>query len=377
MNANVFQRSGETWNNISLILSTGNPNDNATPSELQPWMLGFYDPSVSVRGKTVQGTYMGRVTDKENQPIIGATVRIKSAGNAAVTDENGFFKIQTNSPAASIEISSVGFETKTVQARSGYFTIALEQSAYALNEVVVVGYGVADGLQGSVSGVEVSSQARKKEKIQTVAVTTQFQQTTMVYRIDEKYSLETDGKTTTIGIKEFDVPALYDYNTIPKLDPGVFLTAKIPNWQDYDLQSGEVSLYFEGSYLGKTYLDLGTVTDTVSLSLGKDNGIRVNRKLVKEFSARKFIGSSRTETKDYEVSLRNNKKVAVTVRILDEVPVSTNKEISVDDIKAPDGQLDKDSGIVTWMITLQPGQEKKLSLRYSVKYPKDRKVVLE
>ena len=60
MNANVFQRSGETWKNISLLLSTGNPNDNATPSELQPWMLGFYDPSVSLRGQSVQGTYIGQ-----------------------------------------------------------------------------------------------------------------------------------------------------------------------------------------------------------------------------------------------------------------------------------------------------------------------------
>jgi len=42
MNANVFQRSGETWKDISLILSTGNPNDNATPSPMQPWMLGFF-----------------------------------------------------------------------------------------------------------------------------------------------------------------------------------------------------------------------------------------------------------------------------------------------------------------------------------------------
>ena len=63
MNANVYQRSGETWKNISLLLSTGNPNDNATPSDLQPWMLGFYDPSVSYRGKMRQGVISGRVTD--------------------------------------------------------------------------------------------------------------------------------------------------------------------------------------------------------------------------------------------------------------------------------------------------------------------------
>ena len=136
-------------------------------------------------------------------------------------------------------------------------------------------------------------------------------------------------------------------------------------------------MYFEGTYLGKTYLDLGSVADTLSLSLGKDNGIKVVRKLVKEFSTRKFIGSTRTEIKDYEISVRNNKKVQVTIRVLDQVPVSTNKEITVEDVKTPDGQMDKDSGIVTWTITLQPGQEKKLNLGYSVKFPKDRKVVLE
>ena len=136
-------------------------------------------------------------------------------------------------------------------------------------------------------------------------------------------------------------------------------------------------MYFEGTYLGKTYLDLGSVADTLSVSLGKDNGIKVARKLVKEFSTRKFIGSNRTEIKDYEISVRNNKKVAVTIRVLDQIPVSTTREITVEDVKAPDGQIDKDSGIVTWTITLQPGQEKKLNLEYSVKYPKDRKVVLD
>ena len=377
MSANVFQRSGETWKNIFLLLSTGNPNDNATPSDLQPWMLGFYDPSVSVRGLSVQGTYMGRVTDDKNQPVSGASVTIKGTRTGTATDENGFFKIQTTSPASALFISAVGYQAKEVMARSGYFTIILDPAKSALNEVVVVGYGVSDDLQGAVPGVSVSRMEKKADQIQTVSVITQFQPTTMVYRIENKYSLETNGKTTTIGIKQFEIPAWYDYYTAPKLDASVFLSAKIPGWQDYDLQSGEVSLYFEGTYLGKTYLDLGSVADTLSLSLGKDNGIKIARRLVKEFSTRKFIGTTRTEIKDYEISVRNNKKVAVTIRVSDQVPVSTNKEITVEDVKAPDGQLDKDTGIVSWTITLQPGQEKNLNLEYSVKYPRDRKVVLE
>jgi uncharacterized protein (TIGR02231 family) len=261
-------------------------------------------------------------------------------------------------------------------AKTGYYTISLNHSVASLKDAVVVGYSAAPVQEDRAYGVEVSRKT-KQESIQTVSVITQFQPTTTVFKIDDKYSLETDGKTTTIGIKQFDVPSIYDYYSAPKIDASVFLTAKIVNWQDYDFQSGEVSLYFEGTYLGKTYLDLGATADTISLSLGKDNGIKIFRKLVKEYSSKKLIGSNRTETKDYEISVRNSKHAPITLHIVDQYPVSTNKEISVDDVKAPDAKADKETGILSWVISAQPGQEMKLGFGYSVKYPKDRTVVLE
>jgi hypothetical protein len=377
MNANVFQRSGETWKNISLLLSTGNPNDNATPSPLEPWMLGFYDPSMPVRGQTTPGLISGRIINTSNQPIAGATVSIRRTRMAVISDVNGFFKIQGDASGNSILISSVGYATKEIRGTPGYINVTLEESANSLNEVVV------SALSSRAAGVEISEddkavmQKKKDVSMQTVAVVTQFQPTTTVYRIDDKYSLETDGKTTTIGIRQFEIPAIYDYYVTPKIDPAAFLTARIINWQDYNLQSGEASLYYEGTFLGKTYIDLGAVADTLSLSLGKDNGIKITRKLVKEYSTKKFIGNTRTESKDYEISVQNTKKVPVNIRILDQIPVSITKEISVEDLKANDAQVDKDTGIVSWTFTLPAGQEKKLNFSYSVKYPKDRKVVLE
>ena len=146
----------------------------------------------------------------------------------------------------------MGYNSKEVVMRPGYFTIALTASSTALQEVVVTGYD----LQGSVAGIEVDNDKHYKEEkqsIQTINVATQYQPTTLIYKIDDKYTLETDGKTTTIGIKQFEIPAIYDYVTAPKIDPSAFLTPKIIIWQDYDLQSGEPSLYFEGTYLGKAY----------------------------------------------------------------------------------------------------------------------------
>lgn len=376
MNANVFQRSGETWKNISISLSTGNPTDNATSPQLQPWMLGYYDPNSSSGNYQSNAITTGRITNEKGEPIIGATVAVKNSASGTITDGNGFFKIQ-NEYNNFLIISSVGYQQKEVRAKPGYNTIALQQSSNELQEVVVTGYGT---LKGKVSGVDVNSNLKlkqDKETIQTVSVATEYQPTTTVYQIKDKYTLETDGKTTTIGIKEFDIPSSYDYYTVPKIDPSAFLTAKIINWQDFDLQSGEASLYFEGTYLGKTYIDLNAVSDTLSLSLGKDNGIKISRKLIKEFSSKRFIGSNRTDSKSYEISVRNTKNIPVVITVNDQFPLSINKEISVDDLKAPEALVDKETGIITWTITLQPGQEKKLTKSYSVKYPKDKKVVLE
>jgi hypothetical protein len=376
MNANVFQRSGETWKDVELLLSTGNPSDNATPSVLQPWMLGYYDPSALwPRSAQIQpGETAGRIIAESGEPIAGATVFIKGTVIGTQTDANGFFKLKNFPQGGVIVVSSVGYASKEIAAKPGYLSIKLNAQSANLEEVVVTGYA----LQGRAAGVDITNNYRKqKEDIQTVTVITQYQPTAVTYKIEDKYSLETDGKTTTIRIKDFSVPALYDYYSAPKIDASAFLTAKILNWQEYDLQPGEVNLYFEGTFLGKTYIDLATAPDTLSISLGKDNNVRIHRKLVKEYSSKKFIGNNQTESKQYEISIRNTKKVPVTIRVEDQVPVSVNKEIDVDNINASNAELDKLTGIITWIIELQPGQEKQLSFTYSVKYPKDKRIVLK
>jgi len=374
MNANIFQRSGETWKNITLELSTGNPKDNATPSELLPWMLGFYDPSVLKYGPSVQGQMTGRVTDEHGEPVVGASVTLKNSKAGTVTDNDGFFRMSNMPKNGILSISSVGYESREFMGSVGYITVTLKPSARHLEEVVVTGFSSDFA---SAPGASAMNYKKKVETIQTIVVNTKYQPTATIYKIDDKYTLESDGKTTTIGIRQLDIPAIYDYYSAPKIDPTAFLTAKIVNWQDLDLMSGEVSLYYEGAYLGKTYVDLSTMSDTLSLSLGRDNAIKVSRKMIKEYSTKKFIGSNRTDSKEFEISIRNSKKVAVNITILDQIPVSVTKEINVEDVKTSEAKIDKDTGIATWSILLAPVQEKKLSISYNVKYPKDRKVQLE
>jgi len=79
----------------------------------------------------------------------------------------------------------------------------------------------------------------------------------------------------------------------------------------------------------------------------------------------------------YEISVRNNKPLPINIVIQDQFPVSTTKEISVDEQESSGAQIDPDTRLLTWKYQLEPKQEKKHLLKYSVKYPKSQVLVLE
>lgn len=96
MNANVYQTSGENWNNIKLVLSTGNPNENNSKPLINPWFISYVDAQMSnyMKQWTIGGNdkmLMGRVTDDKGAPVIGASVLIKGTTQATTTDANGFY----------------------------------------------------------------------------------------------------------------------------------------------------------------------------------------------------------------------------------------------------------------------------------------------
>ena len=75
--------------------------------------------------------------------------------------------------------------------------------------------------------------------------------------------------------------------------------------------------------------------------------------------------------------MRNNKRQPVTMVVFDQVPVSTLQEIEVNVENLSGGALNGDSGEVKWKFTLQPAQKKELNLRYKVKHPRGKSLIVE
>ena len=118
-------------------------------------------------------------------------------------------------------------------------------------------------------------------------------------------------------------------------------------------------------------------TDTLDISLGRDKSILIERKKVKDFTTSQLLGSNRTVQRAWEINLRNNKKQPLTLVVFDQYPVSKEKEIVVDLAEDGGARVDKETGMLRWEVTLNPGELKKLKFRYSVKYPKERILTVE
>ncbi|MEJ8816523.1 DUF4139 domain-containing protein [Lacibacter sp. H407] len=384
MNANVYQTSGENWNNIKLVLSTGNPNDNNSKPLINPWFISYVDAQMSnyMKQWTISGSdqmLMGRVTDDKGIPVPGAIVTVKGTTQNTTTDANGFYRIKANGNTQSLVVSSVGYEAYEFAAGRSFVSVAMKPMNNNLQEVVVVGYGTSNDLAGAVPGIQVRGKTSLKmeNKSTPLQVITTFQPITTQYEIQEIATVNNDGKVNTMSINDKSIEAYYEYYAAPKLDEAAYLTAKLINWQDLNLIPGETNLFFEGTFLGKSYLDLSTDSDTLSLSLGVDKGITVKRTLLKEFSNKKFLGSNRTDTKHYEITVRNNKNVPVNIIVEDQFPISTIKEIEVGDLKYDGGKLNDETKIITWTYTIDPKQLKKMEMKYNVKYPKEKKLQLD
>ena len=201
-------------------------------------------------------------------------------------------------------------------------------------------------------------------------------ETTVIFDVSEPYTVEADGKIRTVEIQSFKTQALYKYVSVPKMAPIAYLTANITDWSQLNLQNGEATLYFENSFVGKSSLNVNEINDTLAVSLGPDNSIVVKREKRKDFTSRKTIGSNKTETFSYILSVRNNKTNMISITMKDQLPVSSNSAIVVEPVELSGGKLDSHTGIVSWELSVKPGETKDIEFGYSVKYPKDKELGL-
>ena len=381
--ANIFQHTGEAWKNVALSLSSSSPSTGNVAPRLLPYRLNYGWAAPVYRDEMNGNNVSGIVSDAiTHEPLIGATVKIPGTTIGCATDVDGRYSLTMPEGQHRLEFAYIGYTSRTVDVRSNTLHVVLDPDTQSLEEVVVAGHGSPRKVRKNTLALRATAPVEEvvaEEEAGSIPIEVEQtrQPTGYEFGIKMPYTVLSDNKPIVAEIGRYELPVSYVYRCTPKIDKDAFLMAQVTDWSKLNLLEGEANIYFEGTFIGKSVLDVNTAGDTLSFSLGRDRQIAVQRTKEHEYTSRKLMGAMQTQTIGWKISVRNNRPQAVDLTLYDQLPVSANSSITVTAEEVSGGKVDGDTGIVTWPLTLQPGEQRDLILRYKVKYPKDRRLEVE
>ena len=348
--ANIEQTTGLDWKQVKMALSTSVPGNWSQAPNLAPWFLALRPKPIAAVYSSLAAMAPGLdISEKRRSSMDEVVVR-------GVATEDSDKERKAEDP-----LYIVDGQPWTVEAFKKIPTTAIAS-------VTVVKGPEATSIYGSRASDGAIVITLKKDLSEYTGV--EQQQLNTVYTIDLPYDLPSTGKDQTANLQVMNVKALFTYFAVPKVSDDVYLLADIPDWGKLNLLPGEANIVLDGTYVGQTTVDPSSARDTLHLTMGKDKRITLERRKVTDFSSGKFLASNRLQKYVFEITARNNKNEAVNLSLLDQIPLSTNKDIEITLNDAGNAQVNTDKGELKWVLSLPSGASTKVRFGYTVKSPK-------
>lgn len=322
--ARAFNNTGVDWNDVTLTVTTLDPLQSAVQPQLTVWNLNDYSTS-----------------QLDNIANLGYG-NIGLSGNV-----QGNFYDQIQQTKAN-EMAQRGQYWKKVMGDDFNGEIDYETDLYR-----------------RVRERELSERTVRREQV----VVPEFN---IDFPIAGPVTIPSELKPYYLDIDVYDLQVSYKYYAVPKLDKDAFLIAQIVGWEDLDLINGPVNVYNGRRFIGQSAIDIRTLSDTLSVSMGRDKDVTVTRVKVKGKSRRMLLGTTRKASIAYNISVANHKSQPIQIEVYDQLPIATDKEIIITADELSGGLLEEKTGEVRWDISLGAGENTTREFGYTIKYPKDK-----
>jgi uncharacterized protein (TIGR02231 family) len=224
----------------------------------------------------------------------------------------------------------------------------------------------------------IPREARKEQiGMEEDTTTLESRGVSVVFHVKIPTSIPSDSEPHKSAISTHTFKGKLDYATTPKMMESAFLKARLTNSTDAPILGGEVNLFLEDDFVGKSYVNFIAPTADFDFFLGVDDGIKVTRKQLSDHrDTSGIIKKSNDLTRKFEITIENFKKTAQSVNVYDQIPVSQNGEIQVSGLKFSDTPKvqDKDTGKVSWEVSLKPREKKTIVLEFQIQWPQGKEL---
>ena len=391
------QNTAEDWEDVKLVFSTQDSEEQGEPFELEPMVYSLYSSNTSPKA---YGTLLGKVIDaRTNDPMPFVNVIAMQNGvqkGGAQTDMEGNYIIKPLvSGSYEITASFVGYKRavkKGVRASSsGYSSggnLFLEPSEGKVSAVVCADYTIEgeEEIKEYEGILEIGSDFAIVDDTKTISSfdeespskNTLATSLAKEYEVEMNYTIKSGEKAKIIPLEEKKANSFYKYNAVPKKEKIVYLSALLPSWEDMDLINAKAKIYIDESYVNDSYISTNQTSDTLSIPIGKEKRVVIDRKVSftqpKKFNRK---GSILETTVTIDITAKNNKDQAVNLRIDDQVPVSNIEEISIEKNEISGAVIDEKTGLLYWDLNLNALESKAFTIKYTIRYPKTTKIAFD
>jgi uncharacterized protein (TIGR02231 family) len=202
------------------------------------------------------------------------------------------------------------------------------------------------------------------------------------YQVPGRLSVPGDGTPKSFVLSSRGITPTTTIKTVPALDPTAFVEGHFTNDDDAPILPGDVRVRRDGTFVGRGHVGLVPPGDALDVGFGADDKVKVTRLPVRrKENEPTWFGQTKTETREFRTSVKNLHDFPVRVTVIDQVPVSENTAIVVEQLPQTTPPTEKQvadkRGVMSWTYDLAPGETKEIRLAYRMKWPGERDVVFE
>ncbi|MEZ0065999.1 hypothetical protein ABIA32_002008 [Streptacidiphilus sp. MAP12-20] len=209
--------------------------------------------------------------------------------------------------------------------------------------------------------------------------------TSFAYRFDTAAPVDVpaDGVWHSVPVDDFPVGLTPQHLCVPALDPQVYAAVELTNTSPHPLLPGPVDVLVDGQYTATVPMPSLAPGESRRIGIGVEEGVRVARRSRTSESTTGLRAGTSVVARSVEIDVVNRLGRAVSLELLERVPVSDEKDVRVEDTAAtppwtvvpPEEDEERRRGLRRWRIVVPPGGTAALRAGYELRLPADKAVL--